>query len=140
MGDLAERVARLEDIEALRQLKYRYCAAVDDNYDAEAVAALFTEDGVWDGGALGRYEGRAAIIATFNSVKDSLKLVQHMVANPLIEVSGDTAHCRWCLMVAKIAKDGGSATVAVGTYDDLCRRRDGRWLIERLTLTMTTLP
>jgi len=48
-GDLATRLKRLEDIEALQQLKYRYCRAADDNYDGELVASLFTEDGIWDG-------------------------------------------------------------------------------------------
>lgn len=58
---LAERIDRLEQIEALKQLKYRYCAAVDANYDAAAIAAMFTEDGVWDGADLGCYSGRDAI-------------------------------------------------------------------------------
>lgn len=43
---LAERIERLEQIEALKQLKYRYCTAVDANYDAAAIAAMFTEDGI----------------------------------------------------------------------------------------------
>jgi len=52
-NDLAQRLKRWEDIDALQQLKYRYCRATDDNYDGELVASLFTEDGIWDGGTLG---------------------------------------------------------------------------------------
>jgi hypothetical protein len=37
--NLSECIERLELIEALKQLKYRYCAAVDLNYDADAARA-----------------------------------------------------------------------------------------------------
>ena len=39
---LEERLQRIEDIEAIRLLKHRYCAFCDDNYDADGIAALFT--------------------------------------------------------------------------------------------------
>lgn len=137
--DIVQRLARLEDIEALRQLKYRYCAAADDNYDADAVAALFMEDGVWDGGELGRYEGRAAIRTTFTSVKFSVDRACHYCLNPVIEVSGDRAVCGWYLWLVKVGRDGRS-TASAGRYLDHCRRIEGRWYFERLTLTMKPLP
>jgi len=59
--DLARRLQVLEDIEAIKKLKVRYCAYCDNNYDADGIAALFTEDAVWDGGSLGKCEGREAI-------------------------------------------------------------------------------
>ena len=62
IGDVIARLKHVEDIEALKQLKYRYCRAADDNYDGDLVASFFTEDGVWDGGDVGR--GRNAL---FNS-------------------------------------------------------------------------
>jgi hypothetical protein len=45
-------------MEAVKQLKYRYCAACDDDYDSDRLAPLFTEDAIWDGGPMGRYEDR----------------------------------------------------------------------------------
>ena len=54
---LEERLQRIEDIEAIRLLKHRYCAFCDDNYDADGIAALFTENAVWDAGPFGRNEG-----------------------------------------------------------------------------------
>jgi hypothetical protein len=57
LADLERRVRALEDIEAIKQLKYRYADACDRGYDANALADLFTEDAVWDGGLFGRYEG-----------------------------------------------------------------------------------
>ena len=50
---LESRIQRLEDIEAIKQLKARYCGLCDDGYPADDLAELFTEDAIWDGGALG---------------------------------------------------------------------------------------
>jgi len=33
--DLAQRIARLEDIESIKQLKARYCAVCDTGHDPE---------------------------------------------------------------------------------------------------------
>ena len=57
--ELQKRVARLADIEKIKNLKARYC---DDNYDADGIASLFIEDGIFDGG-LSRpvSEGREAV-------------------------------------------------------------------------------
>ena len=131
---------RLEDIEALRQLKYRYFAAADDNYDADAVAALFTEDGVWDGGDLSRYEGRAAIRESFNSVKFSVQLALHYGTNPIIQVTGDEAACRWYLWLPKISTDGAHRRIQVGAYIDRCRRQGEHWLFDWMQLDLRRLP
>ena len=59
LEDLARRVQVLEDIEAIKKLKARYCAYCDNNYDADGLASLFTEDAIWDGGErLGRSVGQ----------------------------------------------------------------------------------
>ena len=47
---LAQRLQVLEDIEAIKRLKARYCAFCDDGYNPDGIAGLFVEDGVWDGG------------------------------------------------------------------------------------------
>ena len=89
---LAQRIERLEHIEALKQLKYRYCAAVDANYDAAAIAAMFTEDGVWDGAELGYAAGRTAIYESFLQPNPTVRWMTHGVLNPIIEIDGDRAH------------------------------------------------
>jgi hypothetical protein len=59
---IERRLQTLEDAEAIRNLKVRYAALCDDHYDADGIAALFTEDSVWDSPGLGRFEGREAIL------------------------------------------------------------------------------
>ena len=58
---MERRLQALEDAEAIRNLKARYAALCDDQYDADGIAALFTEDVLWESPALGRFEGREAI-------------------------------------------------------------------------------
>ena len=51
--ELEKRLQTLEDIEAIKRLKARYCAMCDAGYDSDGLAGLFTEDAVWDGGSFG---------------------------------------------------------------------------------------
>ena len=53
MIELETRITRIEDIEAIKQLKARYCQASNDNHNPDSIAATFVEDGIWDGGSLG---------------------------------------------------------------------------------------
>src|SRR5215213_5734284 len=125
---LAERIDRLEQIEALKQLKYRYCAAVDANYDAAAIASMFTEDGVWDGEALGYFSGRDAIHKCFMEPNSSVLWMSHTVVNPIIDITGDRARCQWYMWLPKITNDGTSRSFQGGTHVDQCRRVEGQWL------------
>src|SRR5216110_3363269 len=58
---MEQRLQALEDAEAIRNLKARYAALCDSQYDADGIASLFAEDAVWESPALGRFEGREAI-------------------------------------------------------------------------------
>lgn len=60
LNELACKVQEQEDIEVIKQLKARYCLYVDTG-EPDKVADLFVEQAVWDGGVVGRYEGREAI-------------------------------------------------------------------------------
>ncbi len=65
MKTAVDRLRQLEDIEAIKRLKAQYAAACDDNYDADAIANLFVENALWDGGNFGKAEGREKIRAFF---------------------------------------------------------------------------
>ena len=55
---MERRLQALEDAEAIRNLKARYAALCDNQYDADGIAMLFTEDALWESPGLGRFEGR----------------------------------------------------------------------------------
>jgi len=65
IGELEKRIAVLEDIEAIKKLKARYCAVCDDNHNPEKITTLFAPDGIWEGAGVGAHQGHAAIRALF---------------------------------------------------------------------------
>src|SRR6266436_467412 len=124
---------QLEDIEAIKILKARYGYYCDDSYDPDGISSLFVEDGVWDGGQFGRYEGRNAIHDFFRDLaRDKIGFAMHLFMNPLIEVSGDTAQGHWYLLCPLTLHEGNQATWCAGRY------RTPDWRPAGLTGTAST--
>ncbi len=138
MSDLEARIQRLEDIEAIKQLKAEYCAACDDGYDPDRLAALFTEHAVWDGGrTFGVADGREAIRKHFRGASQRVTIARHQVMNPIIDVDGDRATGQW-LLFQPCTNTGPDGTVQAvwlaATYTDEYQRSTGGrlgWLIAR---------
>jgi ketosteroid isomerase-like protein len=137
--ELEARVRRLEDIEALKQLKHRYAALCDEDYDAERLAPLFTNDAVWDGGAMGRYEGREAIRKFFAEAHKTVPFAIHHVSNPILEVDGDRATGRWYLWQPCVFAGTDQAIWMAGRYTDTYRREDGLWRFEHVRIELRML-
>lgn len=139
---LEERLARLEAIEEIRQLKARYCLHCDRGYDGEALAALFTVDAVWDAGAhRGVFRGRRAIRDFFATISSAIPYAAHLVTNPLIEVEGDAARGNWRMLMPCMLSEGEAeiAALQVAEYDETYRRVDGVWLIDGLRVRLRRL-
>jgi len=135
LEDLERRVKVIEDVEEIKQLKARYCGFCDDNYDADGIAGLFTEDAVWDGGIRGRADGREEIRAFFVNASQRLPFAIHMVMNPIINVQGDNATGIWYLFQACTYAEGDVAIWGSGRYDEQYARVSGEWKFEHLKLT-----
>jgi limonene-1,2-epoxide hydrolase len=131
---MAARLQRIEDIETIKQLKARYCAFCDDNYNPQGIASLFTDDGVWDGGDLGKAEGHAAIIKFFERAPSAFSFAIHHVMNPTVEVDGDRATGRWYLLqpLIRARRDGEAAMWLAGRYEDEYVRIGREWKFKRL--------
>ena len=97
MPTLEQRIQRLEDESAIEVLKARYCEHCDNAYDPDGIASLFTADGVWDGGFMGRFEGRESIRTHFAGTAAVMGFAIHHVTNPIIEIDGDAASGQWYL-------------------------------------------
>ena len=128
VAELRKRVRRLEDIDALRNLKAEYAAACDDNYDADRLAALFVEDATWESEGMGRYQGREAIREFFRGISGHFVFALHYGLNPQIEVNGDTARARWYLFMPCTVGDTGEAMWRAGVDEEEYVRVDGRWM------------
>ena len=48
LEQIERRLQVLEDAQAIRNLKARYAALCENQYDADGIASLFTEDAVWE--------------------------------------------------------------------------------------------
>ena len=132
--DLAQRIARLEDIEAIRVLKADYCAACDADHDPALVGPLFTDDAVWEATGITRAEGRAAIERYMQSVRDGGGLVRsaHNVFNPRITVDGDSATVHWRLLMLATLEPGDRFLRIIGSYTERYARTADGWRIASL--------
>jgi uncharacterized protein (TIGR02246 family) len=144
---LEERVQRLEDYEEIRQLMVRYAAAMDNNFDAGAIASLFTENAAWTISpatpVTGRHEGREAIRKFFAGLVNEYNWTMHNVGNELIRIAddGQTATGTWylvdpCTMVRADGPPEGDAVFITGRYDNTFVKQDGRWYFSELTAQM----
>ena len=134
--DILLRLARMEDIEAIRQLKHEYCAACDDDYDVARITSLFTPDGVWDSGAFhGAFRGHAEIAQFFEDHRANVDFCAHQVLNERISIDGDTATAHWRSIIPATLRIDGDVTdywLFTGYRDELVKR-DGQWLFSRMT-------
>jgi len=90
-SELEQRITRLEDIEAIKQLKALYCEICDDNHNPDRITKIFAHDGIWEGGDFGKAQGHDAIRQLFERFQKLISFSQHNVFNPRIEVDGDRA-------------------------------------------------
>lgn len=125
---IERRLQALEDTEAIRNLKSRYAALCDDNYNADGIAALFTEDAIWDSPDLGRFEGREAIREFFRRAAGIFSFAIHYSLNGQIHVDGDTAGAQWYLFMPCTLADGNRAMWRASIDHERYRRTDGGWL------------
>ncbi|MEM1434823.1 MAG: nuclear transport factor 2 family protein [Pseudomonadota bacterium] len=134
---LAARLDRLESIEAIRQLKARYCAGCDDDHNPETLTALFWPDAVWEASDIARCEGHEQIRAFFQGLRDggTMRKLAHNAINPDIDVEGDEATGHWRLIMLWTANtpDGGTQYMRIiGWYRERYRRIDGVWKFQHL--------
>ena len=138
---IEERLARLEDVEAIGNLKIRYASLCDQSYDPDGIASLFTEDGIWQVDAFGvKNEGREAIRAYMKNASKRIPWALHYVMAPVIEVAPDrqSAVGTWYLLVlcSMSQPDDPEAldpVIMSGTYrDTFVKGTDGEWKFAHL--------
>ena len=128
-----QRLQRLEDIEAIKQLIARYMTAADHNAEPEMMAPCFTEDAVWHCEGIGGYEGRDAIVSGLREVStERLSWALHYATQPIIEVAddGQTATGEYYLweLAKAVQEDGGpdKDTWVGGWYESKFRKEGER--------------
>ena len=132
--DLEARVQRLEDIEAIKQLKALYCEICDDDHNPDRIVTIFSEDGVWEGKGIGTASGHAEIRALFERFQKMMSFSQHMVMNPRITVDGDTASATWYFFGPFAFYEGNQAKWQATRYHEDYVRDGSDWKIKHLKI------
>lgn len=131
--ELEKRITILEDIEAIKKLKARYCAVCDDDHNPDKITTLFAADGIWEGAdGIGQHKGHAAIRKLFEGFRDRISFSQHNVMNPIVEVSGDRAHASWYFLGPFTFRKGNRAVWLAARYEDDYVKINGEWKFQHL--------
>ena len=127
-----DRLQDLLDRQDILEVLYRYCQGCDRS-DADILRACFHPDAVTDhaGMVMLSWDWIPAALAWL----ETRSAVTHMIANPLIRVSGDRAVSD-CHFVAYnraplASGEGWEELIVKGRYLDRFERRDGAWKIAR---------
>src|SRR6201987_5447426 len=128
LEQIERRLQGLEVAGAIRNLKARYAALCDNQYDADGIAILFTEDALWESPSLGRFEGREAIRGFFRGASEIFSFAIHYSLNGHIEVEGDRAQARWYLFMPCTVAAGNHAMWRASIDHETYVRVDGTWM------------
>jgi hypothetical protein len=92
---------------------------------------------VWDGGTLGRCDGREAIRRFFAGASRRVSFAIHHVMNPEIVVDGDHATGRWYLFQPCTFAEGGRAVWMAARYSDDYLRVGGEWKFHKVVVELS---
>lgn len=134
MSSLETRVQVLEDVESIRRLKLKYARLCDDHYNADGLAALFTEDAVWDAGELGVFNGREAIRAYWAGSGARIPFAIHFISNHAVDVGSSGTEATGVAYLWEPLTIGEVAMWSAVVYDEAYRKVNGEWFFARMHL------
>ncbi|HEX5253287.1 MAG TPA: nuclear transport factor 2 family protein [Mycobacterium sp.] len=122
----------LADIEAIKQVKYRYLRAMDTKH-WDDFADTMTEDIVGAyGSSLGKelhFDNRTDLVEYLSSAMGPGLVTEHRVTHPEIIVDGDTATGSWYLQDRVIVAKFDFMLIGAAFYRDTYRRTENGWKI-----------
>ncbi len=131
-AELEKRLTRMEDIEAIKQLKATYCDICDDDHNPDRITTIFAEDGIWECAGFGKSQGHAAIRELFKKFQTLISFSQHQVMNPIIKIDGDRATGIWYFFGPFTFYKDNQAKWLAARYEDDYVKRNGEWKIQHL--------
>ncbi|SAK91754.1 hypothetical protein AWB77_05135 [Caballeronia fortuita] len=141
---LLARLCALEAQNEVRKTIARYMALCDvpgSSFEGESLAALFTNDAVWEGigpqyaHKFGRLQGRAAIVDMLQSYlppAPHFSTNVHFLTSEHIEIEGNKAKGRWIMLQASGYVDETAQLIAARLeidFEPSNRDADQPWLI-----------
>jgi ketosteroid isomerase-like protein len=115
--------------EAIRDLVYRYCNAVD-RCDMALIRKLYHDDALDEHGVNPTQSARE-FIAAIPGLQKSIHIIQHHVTNLIIKVDGEDAEGEAYVIAYHSFDHGSGPTLLItgGRYLDRYQRREGIWKI-----------
>jgi hypothetical protein len=138
--DLKKRLQVLEDIEAIRRLKFRYASLCDYGYQADELATLFTTDAVWEAGEpWGNFVGPAEIRDFFLTMPERVSFAIHALSNGQIDIDGSNAKAIWRTIIPAsfIDRDQNKPHWMFCDYEDTYEKVSGTWLFSRVIVKVS---
>jgi len=132
--ELEKRITRLEDIEAIKQLKARYCEICDDTHNPDRITSIFAEDGIWESEDFGTARGHEEIRELFRGFEKLFSVTQHNVMNPIIEIEGNRAKGDWYFLGLHTFRENGKRVWYGCRYKDDYIKLNGEWKYQHLRL------
>lgn len=131
MATLEERLQRLEDDRAIRDLKARYLRACDAKDPAAVRDCLLPKGAVIAYDGFPAFADREAFVAVYAELGCAPGIFDiHHGANGVIAFDGtDRATGQWSLLFHNINLASRTLTQMGVEYDDIYVRQDGRWWI-----------
>ena len=136
MAELEKRITRIEDIEAIKQLKARYCEICDDDHNPDRIASVFAEGTIWESGDFGKAQGQEEIRELFRGSQKLFSFSQHNIMNPIIEVDGDRATGVWYIMGPWTFSENNEEKWMALRYDDDYVKVNGEWKYQHLRVAL----
>ncbi len=131
-------IAALQARAAITNLVARYMQAIDDQ-DWQLYSSCLTDDIIVDHAAVGRAEGRAAVMEMVRRVIGTLAASQHLVGNLAIEITGACqARARFEIQAMHLfhMEAASGRLRPAGAWYEMQLRRDGdEWRVASAVVT-----
>ncbi len=137
LDELARQVRELRDVEEIRLLIARYHAASDGTLatgthrDPQAIADLFTPDGVWNVPG-GPFTGPTEILAKARELQ-SIPSIVHVPVVHMLTVDGDVARGEFKCVAASRRSPTSPPSWSIGTYHTVAVRTPQGWRLQELS-------
>ena len=142
---LEREIVRLNDIEQIKQLRWRYSRACDDDNNVELLMPMFTQDAeiVLNPPFSGVHKGHEALERMYrdNARVNGVRWTTHYYLQPIIAIAEDgcTAEASWYLRkpTTKNFPDTKNEGVwLAGEYFDRYAKEDGVWKFTRIEINI----
>jgi hypothetical protein len=133
LARLEAKLQALEEISAIKRLKYRYLRACDRKQPEELRDCLSPNSAVIAYEGFPQFNDRDSFVEVFRQMACRPNIIDmHHGENPIITItSPNTAIGTWDLFFHSIDTDAGTMLQMACEYSDEYARLDGRWWISR---------